>query len=330
MLRTGFFKESLSDLLFILSFFGAFFLFSDEYKLPFSNDKLIKLLLGGCVCLFVATFLGFDQNLWGNTMGVKTADIEYNRSYRQGLFRKAHIASYFFTFFVLYFLNKFQVRKESKLKYSIILIPLAIFILLTGSRTSIVVIVLSLFLYYFKIKFLKFLLPLISLGIFVLLYIDRLLTFFDGSLIYQYLSIIKTLSTNFERLSRIIIWSSWWKEVKTFRLLDFIFGRGFNSSIAANLKNTSSSIWFHNDFLSIFYSYGLLSVLLYVYLFIVIYQKHKNIIKGNIFVFLTFSSFYLSAFFNGFYYYYTILILFLFYSMIRDSKLKSQLVKKDM
>ena len=49
-----------------------------------------------------------------------------------------------------------------------------------------------------------------------------------------------------------------------------------------------------------------------------IYKKHKNVIKGNIYLFLTFSSFALSAFFNGFYYYYTVLILFIFYSMISD------------
>jgi len=189
---------------------------------------------------------------------------------------------------------------------------------MTGSRTPIVVIVIGLFLYYFKLKFLKYLILLISLGVLIIVYLDNLLILFSNSIIYQYLTILKTISSNFGRLSRIIIWKSWWSEIQTFSFFDFIFGRGFNSSLVANLKNTSSSIWFHNDFLSIFYSYGAFPFLLYIFLFVGIYQKHKSIIKKNIFIFLAFSSFFLAAFFNGFYYYFTILLLYIFYSMIYE------------
>lgn len=323
--RMGFFKESLSDFLFIISFFGAFFLFSKEKELGDSKDKFINGFLIACLCLFFATFLGFDHNIWGNTMGVQTEDIEYSRSYRQGFFRKAHIASYIFTFFILYYLNRFKLFKIGKLKYFITLSLLFIIVLLTGSRTSIVVVIISLLIYYFKLKFLKYLIPLISFGILIIVNIDKLLVLFNNTIIYQYLSIVKTIGTNFDRLSRVIIWSSWWKEVKTFNIVDFIFGRGFNSSIEANLKNTSSSIWFHNDFLSIVYSYGVFPLVVYVALFFMIYKKHKKIIRSNVFLFLTFASFFLSAFFNGFYYYYTVLILYIFYSMISDVKKKNQL-----
>ena len=87
----------------------------------------------------------------------------------------------------------------------------------------------------------------------------------------------------------------------------------------ANQKNVSNSIWFHNDFLSIFYSYGILPLIIYINLFVNIYKKHKKIIRSNIFIFLTFSGFWLSAFFNGFYYYYTVILLYLFYTMIYES-----------
>ena len=318
--RMGFYKESLSDVLFILSFFGAFFLYSDQQKLSGSKDFYIRIFLIACLILFLATYLGFDQNIWGNTMGIKTEDIEYNRSYRQGFFRKAHIASYFFTFFILYFLNKFKNKNVSSFKYVITFIPLATMVLLTGSRTSIVVVFIAIFIYYFKLKFLKYLLPFTGLCLLSVVYIDNLLVFFDNTIFYQYLSIIKTMGSNFERLSRVIIWSSWWSEIKTFTITDFLFGRGFNASLSANLKNTSSAIWFHNDFLSIIYSYGILPLLLYISLFVMIYKKHKNAIKNNVYLFLMFTSFCLSAFFNGFYYYYTIIILYLFYAMINEYK----------
>ncbi len=319
-LRYGFYKESLSDYLFIISFFGAFYFYGygKSAESITSNKKLINFFLIISLLLFLSTYLGFDQNLWGNTMGYETTDIEFSRSYRQGFFRKAHIASYFFMFLLLYFLNKYKTYGASSLRYIITVLPLATIILLTGSRTPIVVMILGLAMYYFKVKFLKFLIPLATLGTLVIIYIDKVLIVFSNTIIYQYLTVVKTILSNFSRLSRVIIWSSWWKEIKTFNLIDVLFGRGFNSSIEANLKNTFNSIWFHNDFLSISYSYGIIPLILYFILFINIYKRHKVIIKSNIFIFLAFSSFWLSAFFNGFYYYYPILLLYLFYMMIYE------------
>jgi len=316
--RDGFYKESLSDFLFIISFFGSFYLFSDSISLK-NNNKLILFFLLTTLLLFSGTYLGFDQNKWGNTIGLKTDDIEFSRSYRQGFFRKAHIASYFFTFTLLYFMNRLKSLKANKLTYIVTIVPLTYLIFITGSRTPIVVMFLGLILFYFKIKYLKYLIIFVVLSVGLIIFIDEALVLFSDTIIYQYITIIKTIFSNFERLSRIIIWASWWSEVKTFNLIDFVFGRGFNASIVANQKNVSNSIWFHNDFLSIFYSYGILPLIIYINLFVKIYKKHKKIIRSNVFIFLTFSGFWLSAFFNGFYYYYTVILLYLFYTMIYES-----------
>ncbi|MDA9334936.1 O-antigen ligase family protein [Flavobacteriaceae bacterium] len=316
--RDGFYKESLSDFLFIISFFGSFYLFSDSISLK-NNNKLILFFLLTTLLLFSGTYLGFDQNKWGNTIGLKTDDIEFSRSYRQGFFRKAHIASYFFTFTLLYFMNRLKSLKANKLTYIVTIVPLTYVIFITGSRTPIVVMFLGLILFYFKIKYLKYLIIFVVLSVGLIIFIDEALVLFSDTIIYQYITIIKTIFSNFERLSRIIIWASWWSEVKTFNLIDYVFGRGFNASIVANQKNVSNSIWFHNDFLSIFYSYGILPLIIYINLFVKIYKKHKKIIRSNVFIFLTFSGFWLSAFFNGFYYYYTVILLYLFYTMIYES-----------
>jgi len=319
-LRSGFYKESLSDYLFIVCFFGSFYFYAygKSAKAIISNKRVIFLFLVISLVLFLSTYLGFDQNLWGNTLGLKTKDIEFSRSYRQGFFRKAHIASYFFMFILFYFLNNYKSRKVTKLVYLITIIPLITIILLTGSRTPIIVVFLGLFLYFFKLKFLKFLIPLATLGLTILIFIDKVLIIFIDTIFYQYLTIVKTTISNFDRLSRVIIWSSWWKEIKTFNLADVLFGRGFNSSIEANFRNISNNIWFHNDFLSITYSYGVLPLILYIVLFVNIYKRHRDVIRSNIFIYLTFSSFWLSALFNGFYYYYPILLLYLFYVMIYE------------
>lgn len=318
VIKTGLNKESISDLLYIISFFGAFYLFSDIRGSANTEKKLINIFCVICLGLFLVTFIGFDQNLWGNTLDVETKDIEYSRAYRQGFFRKAHIASYFFTYLALYYTHKLKLQNAPWYKYLLIGLPLLSIILLTGSRTPIVVISLSALLFYFRIKYIKFMIPLISVIVGLFVFIDQLLVAFNHTIFYQYLSVIKTLTSNFERLSRVIIWSSWWQEVKTFSVIEILFGRGFHSSLEANFNNLSIRIWFHNDFLSIVYSYGILPLLAYVTLFVMIYKKHKDIIKSDMLLFIAFSSFWLSAFFNGFYYYYTILILYLFYAMIRN------------
>lgn len=309
----GFFKESFSDLLYILSFYGSFFLYSTQFtKCNFEEDRVIIFAIL-CFLLFIPTFFGLEEI---STMEFDTSDIEFRRSYRQGFFRIAHIASYFFAFIVLYYLHKagkFRIRNKI-----IILISIS-FLLLTGSRTSIAVLIIGLILYYFRKKFIVVGLLTISFAFLIVYNIDYLLKIFDDTILFQYISIVKTLSTNLSRLSRVIIWNSWWTEVQNFDFWDIIIGRGFNSSFDANERNIYNRIWFHNDFLSIFYSYGALGVLKYIFLFQRIYIKNKTEISSNIFIYLAFTSFWLSAIFNGFYYYFPSILLFLFYSMINKS-----------
>ncbi|MNC26931.1 hypothetical protein D3C75_750830 [compost metagenome] len=73
-----------------------------------------------------------------------------------------------------------------------------------------------------------------------------------------------------------MIWSSWLDAIKSFNPIEILFGRSLSDSMAYNLKELGLSIWFHNDFLGIFYSYGISGLLLYFYL---IYKilAHKNL-----------------------------------------------------
>lgn len=318
-LRFGFFKEALADSLYLLTFFGAYYLYSSEKKQPVvrSNGKLLSLFLLISLLLFLASFIGFDQNNWGNTINTSSTDIEFKRAYRQGFFRKPHIASYFFMFLAFWSLHLLQLRKAAWWKFVFIGGGLGAIILLTGSRTPIAVTMSAIGLYYFKTKYLRELLVFIVLCLLVVYNIGFLLNLCEGTVFFQYLSIIATVSENFNRLSRVIIWSSWWKEMQTFTVWEILLGRGFYSSILANMENVGYEIWFHNDAMSIIYTYGIFPLILYLWIFFEMFVRHARYIRSNIFVFMAYVSFVLTSLLNGFYYYYTVLLLFLFYHMIQ-------------
>jgi len=318
LFTVGFNKDSLSDYLFIMSFFGATFLYSSKQDLIKHHHLYINIFFGVCLILFLPTFFGFDKNSWGDTISVASDDIEYNRSYRQGIFRIAHVAGYFFSYLLLYYSNTVWKSKDFSLKNILVLLGITTIILLTGSRTPIAIIILSLLLFFFRLKYIKVLIPFLAFLIVMLLNVEVLLLYSKNTVVYQYVSLLKTMTVNFPRLSRVIIWKSWWSEIQSFGFVDFLFGRGLHASKLANLKNIGSSIWFHNDFLSIVYSYGVFPLIAYTLLFFKIYTTHKVYIKDNIFIFCAFSGLWLSAFLNGFYYYYPLITLYLFFAMVQS------------
>src|SRR5690606_26720648 len=144
--------------------------------------------------------------------------------------------------------------------------------------------------------------------------------YFEGTIFFQYFSIIATFNENFSRLSRVIIWSSWWEEISNFSLGSFMIGNSFHNSFIANVQNINENIWFHNDFLSIAYSYGLFALLAYLSFFTFIYLKNESLIKNNIYIFVCFFSMPLAGVFNGFYYYYTFFIFYLFIYLLQYEK----------
>lgn len=96
-------------------------------------------------------------------------------------------------------------------------------------------------------------------------------------------------------------------------------------SILANAENINWADWFHNDFLSVAYTYGLVGLVLYAGLFYKIFTDNKALIKNNLFLFTFYFSMLFSAIINGFYYYYPIFLMFLFVLMLKQEKDKTVL-----
>ncbi len=154
---------------------------------------------------------------------------------------------------------------------------------------------------------------------------DYLLQLTKDTVYYQYFSFFKTSTANITRLSRYRLAYSWWIEIREFGFLDFVIGKSYMNSMVANTKNLGLDVWFHNDFLSISYTYGILGILLYIWFFVKIYRDNKSLIKQNIFIFVFYFSMIFTAILNGYYYYFPVFLLYIFFLMIKNEK---QLVTK--
>ena len=313
--RFSFSLKNISDLLFILLFVTTITLYNRS-KNNFSNRN-VDWLSTVCLIMFYVTFLGVDNTRWGNTLGSGSEDIEYLRAYRQGLFRIAHIAAYFFTFLGFYYL--FLYLKFSKTKHIILLSVMFLSVALVGSRAPIFAVLIGFGLASFRLKHIKYSILLIVVIILVISNIDVILHSTSGTVFFQYFSIFETVMSNFSRLSRVLIWTSFFEELVEFSFFDYIFGRGMNNAMLLNEAKGLGKIWFHNDFFNIFYSFGAIGFILYSFFYLNIYRVNKSCME-NIVIRTLFFTIILLAFVNGFYLYYVMFPLYIFYKILSVEK----------
>jgi O-antigen ligase len=344
--------KNISDVLFIILFFTIYFYYKNS--LGKFNTSNVYLFLGMSFLLFLFTFLNRDSSsIFGKknsskivapvkkkepseksyaieNKGVKRTSngmiefesnesldyIEAIRAYHFGMFRVPHVASYFFGFLTLFFIYLFQKKKQwHQLVLAVIVLLACIY---TGSRAILGAIVLSALFFIFQRKYLIHLLGFTILIAALFLANDYFLQLTKDTFLYQYFSLVETLSHNVTRLSRFRIWYSWWVEVRQFNLLEVAIGKSYINAILANQRNLNCSIWFHNDFLNIFYTYGVLGFGLYVGFFVKIYCDFSVLIRNNFFLFVFYCSMVITAFVNGFYYYFPVFILYLFFLMVQN------------
>lgn len=144
----------------------------------------------------------------------------------------------------------------------------------------------------------------------------------DNTFTQQYFTFFVTAVDNLPRLSRVILWNSWLKEMHEFGILDLLIGKTFFGSIQANLKNAYIAEWFHNDYFSIVYSYGIVCLSLYVAFYMKIYRDNRVFIQNNFIVFAIFASMPVMAFLNGFYYYFPMFSLYIYFLIIQKEHTK--------
>lgn len=244
----------------------------------------------------------------------QTITSRYKRkSVNSGFFRLAHVAAYFLGFSSVFFaFLAFKQKQYLWLLPAVILFYLALY---TYARVFFVALALSGMVYLMRRKYLIYLTPLVVLGFMVIYFRHNLFEVFQDSFLQPYFGLVILLSDHLWEDSRILIWGNWFREVSGFQWYEYLTGRSYISGLNANQENLSTAWWFHNDFLGLFYTYGLVGVAFYTAFLRKIYNDFKDIISCNIFVFQFCVMPLWLAIFNGFYYYFPVFLLYLFFVM---------------
>lgn len=305
--------EDLSDILFLAQFFSAFFYAKNSRISPTAISRATYVF----AILFLPALAGINAGSSDADPDVflsGSKDIEFLRLYNQGLYRLPHVASYLLAFACLWWTYVASYSRKARH-----LLLAAIFLLLTlytGSRTPIIVMGAAYLVANFRLRAREI---LITMGIlvlagFLIANMRDILDFLFGSFLYQYLSFFDTVVNNFDRLSRVIIWNSWFSAISSFDGLDFFVGRNFASSFDFNSRKIGLYIWFHNDFLSAFYSYGILVFVAYLIphlmaIKIAVQQRSSARLLSVLGLYIV-----AAAFVNGFYKYLPVMFFVLLFS----------------
>ncbi|WP_422925759.1 hypothetical protein [Singulisphaera sp. PoT] len=312
--ESGFSKDNLTDSLYVMLFVSSIF-YSRFINVSLTCIKLCTMVMMG---LFLPTFFGFNNHMDADEIfNSGSTDLEFLRVYNQGFFRYPHLASYLLTYGSLFWFY-LGVKKKSLVSMGVAA-GFFLAMIYAGSRTPVVVILLGFVLAKLKLNAGSFALVACFVGgtIFMFMEIDTLLSMTHGTILYQYLSFVKTASSDASRLSRIMIWGNWLQGMAEMDLAGYLFGKGFAASIVYNFQNIGTPIWFHNDFLSFAFSYGVpfFCIMLYIY-----FQMWRDAYRSNsdmaklVFYFMA-----LSAFLNGFYKYMPVFLLVIYSLVLRTS-----------
>lgn len=237
--------------------------------------------------------------------------LEKSRRYNYGLFRVPHVPAYFFGFLLLLYLT--LAFKNRKWIFILPAILLAYLILLNGVRTYVVSAGLSVLIWFFVKRNIWYFVGFSVIMVFLIVFRYELFNTTQNTILQPLSSLLITVIDNPDRLSRIALFRSWLSEVQEFTWLDFLTGKNFYESKMANLKNLLSPTWFHNDLLSIIFAYGIPAALLYILLFFRIYKDNAEAFRQNAIAFIFFFTIILTSLFNGFYYYFPVFLLYIFW-----------------
>jgi hypothetical protein len=327
-------KTNISDLVFILFFPSSYYFYKLRPEKLHGRSIHVFFLLS--MLMFSLAFAGMNSQSfqnesrgWNKTMKpaaektiVRERDqldiVESIRTYNYGLFRVPHLATYFFGFLFLFY--GFTFQKNRKWYFLLAALAALLCMLYSGSRTFLVAAFLALMLYWINRRTIFYLLLAVAAAVVMIIYRLELFQMLQHTFLANFAGLLITTFDNFSRLSRVIIWNSWWYEMQHFAWYDFLIGKTFVGSMEANRVNIHFREWFHNDFLSISYAYGMLALVLYVTFLYRVFKENIKYIRKNVFLFVFFFAMIFSAIFNGFYYYFPVFLIFVFVYMIRVQK----------
>lgn len=274
-------KRNLSDVVYVLLFITSFYYY--QFHLQKIRFGKVHILLATVLLLFSFAFAGLNSGSFNKNKKItehiefKTPQkinhdqdaldiLEYNRAYNYGLFRIPHVATYLLGFLGLFY--GFHYSKNKNLWMLALTILLFILMIFTGVRTFAAAILLALTIYFIRRKTLRIFAGLIVVGLLLILFRYKIYFLTQHTILEPFTSVIITIFDNFDRLSRVLIWKSWLLEMQQFSWYNYLTGKSFYESILANIQNLHRALWFHNDFFSISFSYGVPALIVYIAFFI--------------------------------------------------------------
>lgn len=307
--------------IYMLFFLISFFYLNEMCSLGKTEFslKIFRFIFVLTTLLFWVYLFGIDNQIHSSDMTAEGANVEYYREYHSGFFRAPHFPSYIYYFLflcVMYFKSRF-----SKLEFAIIVCISILGILLSGSRTPIYSFLAGSII-YFAIKNIKyFFISLIFLfsTLLVYIYIESILEFTKGSILYQYFSFIFTLKNDPERLSRVQLFFSFYDAMRESSLIDIFIGHSFSSQFNVVFKALGQTLWFHNDMLSIIYSYGVVFFSYIFFLIVFFYIKVVKSLRNNV-ISIYFISIIIFSFVNGIIYHPSYLFILMLFWMISNER----------
>ena len=321
----GFHTKNISDLFFILILFSSFILYR-QFPAALSM-KMIWILFTCCLILITPSFFG--ENHWQSVIYQDSTGDDFMRVHHRGFFRIPHLGAYIFGFLSLLFIFRYGGTKQLwHLALAAISVVLCIY---TGTRSFIFAVALASLVVLVIRRMWKILLVGTVAVAAIIWYRYELVELTKETFLLQYFWLLTNPLADLEQFPRYVIWTSWLTEMKEFSVLDYLTGRSFYSSIEANKANIAvpvKDIWFHNDFLSIVYSYGLIGFTIYIGFFVKIFKQFRAILRRNSVIQIYFLTMIFCAILNGFYYYYPFFLLIPFFIMIRESKPEGKMVSQ--
>lgn len=318
--------EDIGYLFYFLFFISSFYYLRKElFKKNIIPSLALLYFIFFLTCAFFWVYLiNIDYQPHIADMSAKGANIEYYREYHSGLFRAPHFPSYLFYFIALVI---FYFRKEiGQYKAFFFILICTMAVLISGSRTPVFSLIIA-SLIYFSISRLRNIILCLLITIFISVVfsnIESILELSEGTPLFQYLSFIYTLKNNPERLSRIQLFVVFINSVKDFSIYEIFFGRSFSEQFDVMQSYIGQRLWFHNDILAIFYSYGLAGIMIFATTIISMYIKLIKPSK-NITINIYFLSIIVFSFVNGILYHPSYIIIILLFWMLKNERQSSHI-----
>ncbi|CAD6366534.1 hypothetical protein SHEWT2_04141 [Shewanella hafniensis] len=295
-------------------------LLADKLRL---SIPLIRITFLFTTFFFWLYIFGIDSSPHQSDMSATGANVEYYRVYHSGLFRAPHFPSYLFYFIALTYI--YFRRSFSWFEFYFVITICIFGVLFSGSRTPVFSFVLATIIYFTisRLRYVVLSLVFVCLLSIIFYKIEVILEMLSGTSLYQYFSFIYTLKNDPDRLSRIILFSVFLDSIQNFSLSEILVGRSFGSQLDIIEQSISQRLWFHNDILSVFYSYGLVGILVLFSLLKALYFKFIRVTKSY-YVNVYFISIVVFSFVNGIFYHTSYLfLLFLFWMIMNEFKTKN-------